>query len=363
LISLGEDGNQFIRIAKVTKLADLLLRFNTFDDHVVSIHPITYSESRALSCVAITSSGYRLYFTTNDSSFSYRLKAGRSYVAPTCLKLMHVLQPPPITTSQQGAKIHEAFYFNGLTVASQSIEDIDRILVFAPHPGVITQSKTKAMSEYASHYEIEGRTWAISESPSIQHDAIMHEKHFPNFHMNELSSQFEFSYRKIYLLTNGGLTTLLKLRPVDLFMQLLNGTNDIKAFQEFFHSFGSDQCCAMCLAIICDHPTISQGDFSVQQNIVNFAKRLYFEMSGVPSISELQSMHNVAVNGPLGIPLSTKELLYSSKHNGLVIYVTRILRPVWKQKLVNDNREATFNVEMLVGVQLKLQALVRFLKQ
>jgi hypothetical protein len=57
LISLDEDGKGFTKIAKVTHLAEKLARYNSFDDHIVALYPISVAESRSLQCVAITSAG------------------------------------------------------------------------------------------------------------------------------------------------------------------------------------------------------------------------------------------------------------------------------------------------------------------
>jgi nuclear pore complex protein Nup155 len=235
------------------------------------------------------------------------LNSGRTYVPPTCLKLSNVLPPPVTAALQQGAKIHEAFYSNGLTVASQAFEDLDRVLVFSPHAGAISQSTVKVMSEYSSYCDIEGRTWAIAEHPSEQVSIISKEKSYPGLFLNELATQFDFGPRTLYLLTNGGLTTLTKLRPIDLFLKLINSTasNDVKAFQEFFNSFGAEQCCAMCLAIICDHPSVGRGHNSIGPNVSNFAKRLYFEMGGVPSVSVSQNVQNV--------PTSNEQLIQADR--------------------------------------------------
>jgi hypothetical protein len=54
---LGEDGTEFNHIAKISDLADQLLRFSAFDDFITSIHPTACTESNVIHCVAITSSG------------------------------------------------------------------------------------------------------------------------------------------------------------------------------------------------------------------------------------------------------------------------------------------------------------------
>ena len=74
--------------------------------------------------------------------------------------------------------------------------------------------------------------------------------------------------------------------------------------------------------------------------------------------------------GPLGIPMSSAEIINSSKHNGLVLYVARLLKGVWKEELVKSKRindtvvfEANFSIKPLISIQLNLQALDKFLSQ
>jgi nuclear pore complex protein Nup155 len=338
LISLGQSGEEFNRIARISDLADQLLRYSAFDDHITSIHPTAYSESKVIQCVAITSSGHRLYFSTHNSSGFGQYSLQTNYVAPNTLQLRYVLAPPAIsgTLPQQGSKVHESYYFNGLTVAAQAMDDLDRVLVFAPHPGAILQSTIRTMSEYASFFDVEGRTWAIAEAPNEQFRFMRQDGNDTGIHLNELASQYEYESRKLYLLTNGGLTTISKLRPLDLLLRLINtkSSGDTRAFQEFVSSFGVDQTCAMCLAIACSHPSISSGQFGIPQNICNIASKMYFDFGGSPSMNAAQPVPGMAPTGAMGVPLSTKELAFSPKHNGLALYITRILRPIWKKEIV-----------------------------
>ncbi len=70
--------------------------------------------------------------------------------------------------------------------------------------------------------------------------------------------------------------------------------------------------------------------------------------------------------GLLGIPLSTFEIGYSSKHNGLAMYISRIVRSLWNRNLViqkDKKLELNFTISELVNVQHHLESLDQFLKQ
>ena len=70
--------------------------------------------------------------------------------------------------------------------------------------------------------------------------------------------------------------------------------------------------------------------------------------------------------------MSSVELYFSAKHNGLYIYTSRLLKSIWKKELVivkkgpNDSFlvfDTPLAIDLLVSVQGNLQALDRFLKQ
>jgi nuclear pore complex protein Nup155 len=237
LYALGPDGTEFSKIASFRNLVDHLGRFNLFDEPIISIHPISVSESSFLHCVAINSSGCRLYFSTGSHPSQYG--DTQRYVQPTTLSLHYVLHPAGSSLTNQNAKIHEAFYSNGITIAAQALEDLDRIMVFAPHAGTIIQSNQKAMSEYISYHSIEGRTWSIAEQTSQFLINSGKDRKTHGFALNELASQFEYAVRRFFILTNGGLTTFVKLRPIDMLLQIIHSCppGEIRPYREFFYRY------------------------------------------------------------------------------------------------------------------------------
>jgi len=65
--------------------------------------------------------------------------------------------------------------------------------------------------------------------------------------------------------------------------------------------------------------------------IVN-ARRAFFEYGGQPTIVP----RNVITDGyaDVGRPLTTTEVAYSGKHNGLALYFARMVKPIWKERIV-----------------------------
>ena len=186
----------------------------------------------------ITASGFKLYFTTSAHPQQYSLTNNR-YVPPSVLELRFVLPPAGQSLVNQGAKIHESLYSHGITVASQALDEVDRILLFSPHSGVISRQAQKSMIEYGSFFDIEGRTWAIAEASSLYLLSLAGNKSSLGYALNELVTQFDYEPRRFYLLTNGGLTTISKLRPIDVLLKLITdgAAGDARPFQEFFQKY------------------------------------------------------------------------------------------------------------------------------
>lgn len=93
-------------------------------------------------------------------------------------------------------------------------------------------------------------------------------------------------------------------------------------------------------------------------DVSNNAKRLFYEFGGRP-------MRIERGYGQLG--QTTSQMFFSGRHEGLAIFLARLLRPIWSQKItvnlgvgkqVSNVPEAT-----LVSVQRELAALKAFLEK
>lgn len=156
LIYLGQDGRDYVKIAKQTGIYQKASRFtdqysqfvpDERNFEIVSLHPVSPSESQVVQLMAVTSTGHRLYF----SHFSdlNRLPLNGKLVAPAGLVLAFV-RPPlgPVTSfgygasldGPRGAQIHQAFYSSGLFLAANSFtEEMDRLLGITLDSGAVSQ--------------------------------------------------------------------------------------------------------------------------------------------------------------------------------------------------------------------------------
>jgi hypothetical protein len=78
---------------------------------------------------------------------------------------------------------------------------------------------------------------------------------------------------------------------------------------------------------------VTISNIVVPENIAAIASKLFFELGGAPSVKP------IGIQGQLDssrYPTNTGQsnFTFSPKHNGLALYVSRILRPIWKALLV-----------------------------
>lgn len=380
---LGREGQS--DFTAISTLSDILARALRLADNlpqtpldernfqIISLHPVLAAESRIINLVAITATGHRLYFSHTADSNRFT-----QWSQPSSLRLLYVRPSPSLTgaihyNSAHGVKIHEAYYANGITIAAQSMNDeIDRIIGVSPESGIVAQASQKFLIENSSYIDIHGKSWAVCEAPQALYADLHKNNETCGFFLNELVTQLEYPARQFYLLTNNGLTTVTKLRPIDILLQLINSspTSDVRSFKDFATSFGHEQVCAMSIAIACEHPLVMYG-VSGKTHIRNMASKLYFDLGGHPTVN--QGTPGYQSQRFQGSPSTgVFETNFSPKHSGLSLYLCRILRPIWKKELVTNIisssvSEKTFvkpsiSQDVLIRVQLNLQSLDRFLK-
>ena len=192
-----------------------------------------------------------MYFTHQRRGYTYYSASNQA----AALELCHV-RPPPSPTATQPAPA-TAFYgqqvvapqaapanaiaFNsianviyssgGLLIAANNVSDeMDVLLVAAPDIGRVARAvaegsstqngnASRPFSEVASTITIEGRTWGLAEitrqSPMSAEGVVG---------LNELATQANSARREWVVLTNMGANVIVRQRPVDTLLGVLEGT-------------------------------------------------------------------------------------------------------------------------------------------
>ncbi|KAG0227258.1 hypothetical protein BGW41_003866 [Actinomortierella wolfii] len=346
---------------------------------IADIHPITTAESASVQLLVVTTSGCRLYF-------GKRMMLPYSYQQPTAdggsdLYLLHVRLPPMFENLTDGIlganglyQVHQSLYNNGVFLAAHALSDaVDTIIASAPNSGSIckltrakavgTSSASFKMTELASISKTEGKVWAMTELPGVDYAGKVE----PAISRNELASQLSRSPRSFLVLTNSGINVLQKRRPIDLLQTLLPAGTGSKDLHTFFVEHGFVESCAMCIAILCSHPTLSAtgtgSQFTTTETLANAARRTLLEWGGKPYANQTSTDSRMAAAGgyELGRPVNQMSLSrFTYRHTALGLYLARILRPIWKRKvtkLVNNVHglvESEISDDVLTAVQKDL---------
>ncbi|KAL5017128.1 hypothetical protein ScPMuIL_006717 [Solemya velum] len=366
VFDLGQDGKSTSRVASIALQTIVNSAANTARTidrtnfkPIVHISALSLSESSNLHLVAVTKSGVRLYFTTN--AFGNK---GR----PSMLSLVHIRLPPGFSSTAAANKpndVHKAFYKKGsmLLISSQS-EDNDLLWTISSDSFPFQNQ----LMESQSRLPVDGKTWAMTE---VQHtptqlecmrsaDLAFLSKPDPPV----VVTQHTEPPQKFVLLSGQGTHIFSKLRPVDQLRQLLIDCQgpDAEEVKAFFRLHKIEQACATCLILSCSR-------IASDQQVANWASMAFFLHGGeaqyhiggggmpgdramVPSTigpgdmpptqastpmhHGLPSMYPSGMNSMSQYGQPSQEIIYSGKHNGICLYMSRILRPLWDTSVTAD---------------------------
>ncbi|KZT61323.1 hypothetical protein CALCODRAFT_480039 [Calocera cornea HHB12733] len=198
---------------------------------------------------------------------------------------------------------------------------------------------------------------------------------------SEMLTMFTSAPAQYVVLTTSGAYVLQHRRPVDVLRSLIergarSGNED--DVQQFHDVFGKEQSCAMALAIACGNtltlrdwtpPGASTGaqdagamtrytaTFEPQlggQGVEHLAGRLFQRWGGHP------------IRLRMGAAQDEGTMLFSGKYQGLSIYVSRLLRPIWKEKvaaIAGGKFQTNVTMSTLSQVQTELTNLNLFLER
>ncbi|KAM7353005.1 nuclear pore complex protein Nup154 [Cochliomyia hominivorax] len=319
------------------------------------------------------------------------------------LYLLHVRLPPgytPNTTINKPKQVHSAHYIEGtLLMVSTPQQDQDILWSISsapfPHRPYLTESSTVI--------PLDGIVWSLAEMPDrckTQLQSILRKAQKP---------------KKVVLLTNQGAHIISLLKPVDILQQLLISCHGPHhdAVKAFFQAQGDREACTTALLLTCSEQyrgtdlaiwaaqafLLYGGEpkFTNQMQMIQ-RQRLYlnhsveldqrnspqmFMSTPVTSSGSGSTIQNIPMQSPLQHstqnPLSPiynqnsfigsgiapfndmNTIIYSSKHDGLYIYVARLLRPVWKIRCVSEDLNSKLTQADCTYILEYLYALKNFL--
>lgn len=297
-----------------------------------SLHVISEAESKRIHLMAITTAGFRLYFSLYKDGFRNTMM-NTSTSTPNALEFGHIRIPPPNESQpQMTALVRGTYYDCGICLSIKTKnDDVDTIVVTSVAPSNLPSPQQNTASLFYNPAQISSRPTYVESTETVdtKAKALSLSETRTDFRgkraMKELSQQISDPPRQFIAVTTQNITFYNKLRPVDVLLKILKKQNRLfldeqKEYLTFFDRYGQKEACAMCLSIICN---------TADTDIKSKATKVFFEFGGAPTPAnslQVPGNHLGQVVGQTGVN-------YSGKHDGLLLYLARMVAPVWKLRV------------------------------
>jgi nuclear pore complex protein Nup155 len=346
---------------------------------IVSLSPITSPEAEYMSLMATTSTGCRLYFSTTSGTWN-----SDSTSAPSNMQLKHIRFPPndgqssqqtngaPPQPYQGGAPVGDDSKFLEHTTlgnryapgsffafVAKNGSVNQSLFMSAPHSGLLGQQGTSEPPRYtetALALELLGKVQDIGQvTPPFS------ARGEPLGFGNELSTQFDQPSSEYAIITSSGIETVRRKRLVDIFAAIIKlgggpeGTEgDIRKLAK---QYGLAETAATALAVACGQGSDVGPDSRIakvtEPEVLDMARRVFIEFGGKAHLTE-----SATVEG-----LSVENVRASPRHDGIAMYVARLIRSIWTSPIIKQVVTPTGPVLASAQAVSKLQEIQRSLAQ
>jgi len=379
VFDMGQGGDRLDKVTAVTaatlvqeasKLATTVEANNLRP--VIHLAAIPRQEDDNIHLVAVTGGGARLYLSTRSAQENNR--AARPYM----LRLVHVRLPPgfaPSAPPQKPSKVHTAYYREGLALLAASPAQAADVLWLLWNGSLPVVGPS--LMEGQSTVSVDGHTWAMDEVVTPGRLERLYRNSFNGRDPTPSVIQHCSASRQLVVLSAQGALLVSALRPVDCLRQLLIdcGGPEAEAVKSYFTVQGGEQAAATSLVL-------ATSQAIIDRQVADWAARAFFLYGGEPRLvyptnqgfsqaaqfhggqsfqspgqfmaaSPTTSFHPNIMSTPApptpqqyNYPTSPgyqhhplPELKFSFRHNGLYLYLSRLLRPVWTSPLVTGSPE------------------------
>jgi nuclear pore complex protein Nup155 len=347
---------------------------------IVSLSPITSPEADYMSLMATTSTGCRLYLSTTSGSWN-----SDSTSAPNNMQLRHIRFPPNDGQSPQNNSTQLQPYQGGTPIGfdSRYLQEtklgnryapgsfFDLVLkagnggasqimfMSAPHTGLLGQresSEPPRYTETAMHIDLIGKIQDIGQvtTPFAARSE-------PLGFGNELATQFDQQSSEFAIITSNGIETIRRKRLVDIFAAIIKDGGGQEGaegdMRKLAKQYGLAETAATALAVACGQGSEVGPDSRIakvtEPNILEFARRVFIEFGGRAHLTE-----SATVEG-----LSVENVRASPRHDGIAMYVARLVRSIWNSSIITQVLTPTGPVLASTQPTSKLQNIQRSLAQ
>lgn len=345
---------------------------------IVAIHPISSQEASKLHIMATTSTGCRIFMSAT-SSYGWNSITDSSN-APNNMQVQHVKFPPmtfssPQSNQQQTSTQMTAYNNNqGINASSKALtqtlnayryapgiflcfvnrdsqSDSEFLFISAPDAGRIARPQDPLrLSRYA-----ESGLWLNIGSPVVNvglASAPFAAANSPRGFGNELAVQYDRATSEIALMTNTGVHILRRRRLVDVFANTLRTGGSDEGLEgeikKFIRLYGRGETASTALAVACGQGVNVSSDFRVAKvtdpEVLEYARKAFIDYGGRPQFNE----NSITDQSSPAIDMVRP----SPRHEGLSMYVSRLVRSIWKAPIVRELMAPNGNLDVSPAVSL-----------
>lgn len=356
----------------------------TNSTQIIAINPISSQEASKMHLMATTSTGCRIFMSA--TSTSYYSMARTSNAPPNSMQVQHIRFPPaesvraslnqpqsstqlaPYGNSQsinisskalvptrRAARFAPGYFFCFVPRDPQSVADVT--FISAPDTGRIARpqdsSRPFRYPELGFWLNLGSRAEDFGLASSSFSAAST-----PYGFANELAVQYDQSASEFAILTNTGIHTLRRRRLVDMFAATIKtggGEEGLEGeIKKFIRLYGRGETASTALAVACGQGLDVTPDSRIAKiidpEVLEFARKAFIEYGGKPQFYE---------NSVVDQSVSAIDMVHPSpRHEGLALYVARLVRSVWKAPITQESMSPTGGLIVLPVVSMaKLQGI------
>lgn len=366
------------------------------DREFVSIHPVASPSSASVQLIVVTSFAERIYYSTlssrNASSYS-------SSARPTTLRCVGYRPSPDIEQSQSSSRpcIHIAWCHRGAAVfADLKDTQSDRLICIYPDANISNSQFSRSDTNLNSPRSIElVISTSLDANLEYNNPSFPQSTPAPHSTFNNAESAANTPVRTFaiaeaelsptnpeisgsmdppnlfWVLTSTAIHLYERINPVDKLRDILSsGDESSRAVQQFFDRYGPSDSCAMCLEIAILDPSLSRAAATVFY--ASGGKPVSQRRRGGGSSSRYRGASEEVIDrryfdvGRAALQ-STPLARFSGAHDGITIYLAKVLNPIWNNYITADRNPEAYqrladSKEMINSVRDQLLAVASFLE-
>ncbi|KAF1960680.1 nucleoporin-domain-containing protein [Byssothecium circinans] len=376
-------------LGNIKGMCSHIIRHATAMDNlrIVGIDPISSSEAEHMSLMVTTSSGVRLYLSTTSGGW-----ITESTSAPRSMAVRHIRFPPNPAgeaNNQPAASAQMQPYAGGSNLGFNSTFLSETVGGFRYAPGlffsVVERKENQenhvlfASATHPTHfvnpqeaprYNETGQTVQLNgQLQDIgQVTAPFSARDQPMGFGNEFAVQFDKAASEYAVLTHYGVETVRRRRLVDVFAGLVKhggGPEGVESdVRKFLKQYGLAETASTALAVACGQGSEVGPDLRIAKvtdpEVLEYARKVFIEYGGRAQLTE-----SAAVEG-----LSADNVRASPRHDGIAMYVARLVRSIWDTPILQETKKPTglvlesrHKISKLQEIQRSLVQLQEFLEQ